>query len=163
MQCDGTPYLQTQYPILYNYITDGGLSNPWDTFNGQSAPSVGYFRVPNLGGCVPIGAGTGAGGLTARAIGTFYGEENHTLVVGEMPNHNHSITDLGHIHTEVSSTGTGPQQGIQQVSANNANGQVTAAATLSATTGIVINNTGGNGAHNNIQPSAGIVYIIKHD
>jgi microcystin-dependent protein len=53
--------------------------------------------VPDLRGRVSVGAGQGAN-LAYRSVGSYGGEETHTLSVYEMPVHNHLITDPGHSH-----------------------------------------------------------------
>ncbi|MDO7843143.1 phage tail protein [Sphingomonas immobilis] len=53
--------------------------------NGQTT-----FALPDLRGRLPVGQGTGAG-LTPRTIGELAGEETHTLILPEMPVHNHAV------------------------------------------------------------------------
>jgi microcystin-dependent protein len=80
--CDGTQYVSTApaYAALFAVI---GY-----TFGGGS----GNFGVPDLRGASPIGAGQGTyTGATNHALGGRMGEEAHTLSVGEMPSHNHTI------------------------------------------------------------------------
>jgi len=68
--CDNTQYTQAAYPALYTICGGSG----------------GFFRVPDMRGRVPVGAGTGIvhiGGspndpLTARTLGTYYGLEDST-------------------------------------------------------------------------------------
>jgi microcystin-dependent protein len=68
-----------------------------------------------------------------------------------MPVHSHGVTDPGHTHSYTNNTND------QTVSA--LPGEVAAdqtdltATTVSSTTGITINNAGGGGAHNNMQPT----------
>lgn len=52
---------------------------------------VNNFQLPDLRGRSPIHWGNGAG-LPTYNIGQVGGEENHTLISTEMPQHNHSFT-----------------------------------------------------------------------
>jgi|SRR5689334_18950417 microcystin-dependent protein len=54
--------------------------------NGQTT-----FALPNLQSRVPMHWGQGQG-LSPRNLGEVGGEENHTLIVSEMPAHQHSLT-----------------------------------------------------------------------
>jgi microcystin-dependent protein len=82
LPCDGSQYPQTQYPSLFAVIGT--------TFN-LGTETAGNFRVPNMQGKVKLGAGQDATrGLSARTLGEFLGEENHSLATAEMPPHTHS-------------------------------------------------------------------------
>ncbi len=81
----------------------------------------------------------------AVTAGSVLGEATHTLTVPEIPSHNHTLTDPGHVHTEVRPT--------QVYTVGNSAGagfaeQDTTTNTGSATTGITLAATGGGGAHN---------------
>lgn len=98
-------------------------------FNNGVEPAAGMFRLPDLQGRVPIGAGAGAG-LTARMLGTTGGTETHKLTVAEMPTHAHSFD-------RPSSYGVSPgsANGVQMLGTNWSS-----------------NNTGGDRPHPNMQP-----------
>lgn len=75
--CDGRSVLRATYVDLFAKI---------GTVYGSADGT--HFNLPDPRGRSLVGAGSGAG-LTARALGAAFGEENHVLTVGEMPSHNH--------------------------------------------------------------------------
>jgi len=96
-----------------------------------------HFNVPDLRGVTVIGVGTGSG-LTPRALASFTGEESHTLSSGEMPVHSHSEVTATPFIADI----TTPTAPVAQV-------------------GVGITGTaGGGGAHNNMQPSIALNYVI---
>jgi len=148
--CDGSSYSTGSYPALFAAI---GY-----TFGG----SGGNFNVPDARGRATIGAGQG-GGLTNRSLGQTLGEETHTLVTGEIPSHNHSLNDPGHVHTiNGSSSAFRSTRHDIDLSFGAGNQMSNGMGMDSATTGISMGNTGGNGAHNNMQPSLVLLKIIKY-
>lgn len=84
--CDGSSLLRADYPDLFNVI-----GTTYGAVDGT------HFNIPDAQGRGLAGAGAGAG-LTPRAVGDQYGEENHVLTVAELANHTHS--DTGHTHAE---------------------------------------------------------------
>lgn len=78
------------YATLWNGVADGfapvsggrGVSAVSDFANNKT------ITLTRMLGRVLGGAGTG-GGLTARALGQYLGEEFHTQTINEMPQHNH--------------------------------------------------------------------------
>jgi microcystin-dependent protein len=101
------------------------------------------FALPNMQGDVAIGMGQGQG-LTNRTIGEVGGEQNHTLLTGEMAPHKHTPNYGG---AAASMTPGG------QLWAADPNGNVTFATSGSETLAPqAIGNTGGSQAHNNMEP-----------
>lgn len=92
--CDGSVLNQADEPALYAVIGSN--------FN-TGGESAGTFRLPDLRGRAPVGAGTGSG-LTARSLGVKVGTETHTLTTSEMPSHTH--TQNAHTHTQDAHTHT---------------------------------------------------------
>lgn len=140
LKCDGTALQIEDYPELYEVI---GTS-----FGNNGA---GTFRLPNVRGRVPAAVGTSTAGN--HTLGETIGAETHTLTVDQIPSHNHTINDPGHIHS-----GDTYRSGTQNVNniAGNDNAADEGVATdnvNSAFTGITINNTGGGQSHNNMQPT----------
>ena len=148
--CDGRSISRTEYSDLFEAIgTAFGVGNGSTTFN-----------IPDARGRVlgAIGSGTG---LTPRSLGDTVGAETHTLTTSEMPSHSHGVTDPGHAHSYVNNTND--QNTDNAFASETAADQADLAQTTgSSTTGITINNTGGGGAHNNMQPTEfiGNVFIF---
>jgi len=155
-----TSAIQTQLNTIVNttipavipvgtIIMYGGTTAPtgWLLCNGQS--TTGYAtlaalvgaNVPDLMGRAPIGYGDSAdSGITTRStIGAKVGAETHTLTTAEIPSHDHSSLQFG------------PNAGGAGLRAD-------AIVTTDTRTG----STGGGGAHNNMQPSTVVNFIIKH-
>lgn len=147
LMCDGSAVSQTDYADLYAII---GIS--------YGNPGGGLFNLPDLRGRTLIGKGTGIG-LSSRLIGATGGEEEHEITLSELPSHGHTINDPTHRHAGVYALGPGalPYHHFSAFS-----GETTPVRTTDATsTGITIGNTGGGGAHNNMQPSLVVNFIIK--
>jgi microcystin-dependent protein len=138
--CDGSSQLQASFAALFAVI-----GTTYGSADGT------HFNLPDLRGRIPVGVGTGTGGgasgtglptggsaLTAVALATWKGEETHQLIVSEMPSHSHSLP--------YSTSGGGTSIGT------NAAQNFTTPNT---------GTTGGDGAHNNIQPVMGVNFIIK--
>lgn len=135
LACDGSAVSRTTYAALF-----AAIGTTWGVGDGATT-----FNVPDLRGRTLIGSGTGSG-LTARTVGTQnIGEETHILTTNEMPAHNHPTT-----------RGNGGTSNGAYFSYNGSTGTQT---TDSATT--AMQNTGGGAAHNVMQPSAVVTYMIR--
>jgi len=112
------------------------------------------FGLPDLRGRVPLGQGQGPG-LTPRTEGELGGEENHTLIINEMPAHNHQV------NASQSGSTTNPSGSVPS---NDSRGTpVTIYAGSSDGTKMnagMIQPSGGSGPHNNMQPYLCINYCI---
>jgi microcystin-dependent protein len=142
--CDGTSYVRTDYPDLFTAI-----GTAYGSADGT------HFNVPDLQGRVVVNAGSGAG-LTPRALAQNFGEETHQLTTAELASHAH--TDLGHSHNIPSFllTGTSVPPPLD------AGTEVPLSLTPTTIGNANIQATGGDAAHNNIQPSLVFVaYILS--
>lgn len=147
--CDGRAISRTTYATLFGIVgTAYGVGDGTTTFN-----------IPNFKERVPVGATSSASLIPqydATVLGHTFGEGEHTLVSGEMPSHSHSVTDPEHSH--VLGAGTGAPNG-GSFTAVQATGS--GPSSQSAATGISIQNAGGGGAHNIVQPSIVVNFIIR--
>jgi len=129
--CDGAAVSRTTYAALFTAI-----STTWGVGNGTTT-----FNLPNFQRRVAVGSGGSGTATLANTVGSTGGAETHTLSETEMPAHTHSQQ----AQTKLAVAGTG---------ADGTNNNTNA---IGGTTG----STGGGGAHNNMQPSAVVLKIIK--
>jgi microcystin-dependent protein len=141
LQCDGTPISRTTFSELFTAI-----GTTWGAGDGVTT-----FNIPDFRRRTAVGSGGSGTGTLGNAVGNVGGAETHTLTTAELAVHSHGVTDPQHFH----SGGSG--------GASAAGGGATAAGgnTGSASTGITINNAGSGDAHNNMQPSAVVLKLIK--
>jgi microcystin-dependent protein len=166
---------QALFTLIFNNISDANA--PIFTSGGGATTRAGQTNAATawaancrisltkaLGRALAVG-GSGSG-LTARSLGQSVGEETHLLSTTEMPSHNHTATDSGHTHTfgAASSVGTfqvqiGGTQGIpfSPFGPSGAFG----GSTGSGTANVTVANSGGGGAHNNMQPTTFLNAMIK--
>jgi microcystin-dependent protein len=136
--CNGAAVSRSTYSNLFTAIgTDYGVGDGSTTFN-----------IPDLRGRVIAGqddmGGTSANVLTdsqADQLGGTLGAEDHTLTVNEMPSHTHGL---------IIDSGSEDDFGTSGGNTNN----------VSSGSGDT-NATGGGSAHNNVQPTIILNYIIK--
>lgn len=147
LACDGSDVSRITFAALFSAI-----GTTWGAGDGSTT-----FTLPDLRGRAGIGAGTGSG-LSPRTLADQGGEEEHTLIVHEIPAHSHPISDPGHNHTLPSSGSV--------ATVDNASPFLNVPDTSTGTSGnsltnLSVGNTGDDGAHNNMQPFAVLQYLIK--
>ena len=140
--CYGQAISRSTYADLFSAI-----STTYGTGDGSST-----FNLPDLRGRVVAGqddmGGSSAdrltdqtGGLNGDTLGDTGGSETHTLSTAQMPAHTHTVA---------------AQQQVGGDSTNRGgSGQLGAAATITTSS------TGSGSAHNNVQPTIILNYIIK--
>lgn len=148
--CNGQTLAISQYSALFALL---GTS-----FGGNG---VSTFQLPDLQGRVPVHQGQGAG-LSPYIVGEITGTENVTLLLGNMPMHNHtanisnqpgSVSDPTNATLAQGNTGTvrDPNYSVPNF--------VTSAPTGSMAPS-TISFAGSNIPHTNIQPVTCVNFII---
>jgi microcystin-dependent protein len=162
----GSTAPSTQFAFPYGQAisrtTYSGLFSLIGTTYGAGDGST-TFALPDIRGrvvaCADNMGGTAASRLTSisSALGSAGGEQAHLLITAEMPSHNHSATstDAGHTHG-VSGAPYGSSsiayQYYQAGSQGGPYGNITIN-TGHASITTTIANQGGDGTHNNVQPT----------
>lgn len=126
------------------------------TYGGNGTTT---FQLPDLRSRVPVGAGQG-NGLSSWQLGQLQGTETVSLNTNEMPPHNHNVQVSSGAADSATANGNylavaNANVGGDPVTVNTYNG--TPSAMLG---GNSISITGQGQAHQNIQPSLGLNYII---
>lgn len=146
--CDGSAVNRTTYAALFTAISTAfGVGDGSTTFN-----------LPNTARKTLVGAGGTGTATLANTVGSNGGSETHTLTTAELAVHSHGVTDPTHSHNyylpNSDTAGAGVAVGVSSDGA-------ALTATTSSSTGISVNNAGSGTAHNNLQPSLVVNYIIK--
>jgi len=120
--------------------------------NGQTT-----FALPDLRGRTAVGPGQGPG-LPAVNLGEVSGEPTHSLIITEMPAHNHQAQAQGNSSAGDSSS---PNGNTWATSTTRDNIYINAAPNgpMAANT-VTIGIAGNSQPHNNMQPYLGMNYII---
>jgi len=156
--CYGQAISRTTYSDLFSAI-----STTYGTGDGSTT-----FNLPDLRGRVVAGqddmGGSSAdrltgqtGGVDGDTLGASGGDETHQLTTAELAAHSHGLlgdypTDEGQANTTLK--GVGRQDQYQT-------GQPPTYETQSTEGDLLVQNTGSDTAHNNVQPTFILNYIIK--
>ena len=136
--CNGQAISRTEYSDLFVIL---GTSY-------GSGDGSGTFNLPDFRSNVPIGVDNSDTNIDT--LGKEYGEKTHTLTVNEMPTHNHNIIRAdGGVANQLAWGSNQWDTGMISTSGTNKGGTQ------------IITNTGGGQAHNNMQPSIAMNFIIK--
>lgn len=137
--CDGQTLPISQNQSLYSLLGT--------TYGGDGRTT---FGLPDLRGRVPIHVGAGNG--AEHTLGERGGEEAHTLVVSEMPNHTHQLKassdnaanadPSGNLAARVADPLYGQPQNLQAAAAG------------------IVPNVGANQGHQNMMPYLALYFVI---
>jgi microcystin-dependent protein len=129
------------------------------TYGGDG---VRTFALPDLRSRVPVGEGTGPG-LSPRVMGQIFGEENHTLLVTEMPSHTHTVAAISNPTVANNTYIPGPTQFLAQTNftgtGTNTDVYVPDSAPTSPMDPTAVGKTGGL-PHTNLMPLLAVNFCI---
>lgn len=158
------PFLSEIRMMSFNYAPRG-----WATANGQLLPinqnqalfsllgtTFGgdgrvNFALPDLQGRTPIHFGNG------HTLGERAGEQNHTLNISEMPQHNHAVTAISTADTGTNVVNPSGQFFASSTPATLYNSSGVSLTSLAINT---VANVGGSQPHQNMQPYLTISFCI---
>jgi microcystin-dependent protein len=152
--CDGSPVNRTTYAALASVLEDPSAPGTYIYGSGDGSTT---FNLPDLRGRVVAGLGESLLGATADTLGEDNGliadTKEHTLSIDEIPSHQHKTdgTDGGDNHAVRKGSDAPIDATSQTVNANDAYYK----------TGSLTGTAGSGQAHNNVQPTIILNYIIK--
>lgn len=153
LMCAGQPVSKTTYAGLYAVL--GANAYGTDTLTDFYLPDL---RGRTIAGLDNMG-GTDAGRLDwANTLGTVGGSQTQTLTEANLPAHDHSVSFTRRLTTADTHDHEGFTAGDFSAPPDDRSGETESTATVTKNSA-----TAGSGtAHNNMQPTILLNYIIKH-
>jgi microcystin-dependent protein len=119
------------------------------------------FNLPDFRRRVPVGAGGTGSGTLGAAVGDQGGAETHTITEAQLPAHKHfAFADVA-ASSATAANVSSSTQGTRELNDGTSSSNFRIKATATAATVGLTSATGSGQAHNNMQPSLVVNYIIK--
>lgn len=156
--CFGQNVSRTTYAALFAAIgTTFGVGDGSTTFTLPDLRGRAVAGKDDMGGTSANRLTNQAGGLDGDVLGATGGAETHTLTEAQMPLHGHPFR----LTIQSASTASSSTTGGLMMGSTSLTNYPAFTGTPANTAGQQIGGAGGGGAHNNVQPSIVLNYIIK--
>lgn len=142
-QCDGQLLAISQNQALFSLLGT--------TYGGNGTTN---FALPDLRGRAPVHWGTGPG-LPSVSLGEKAGAESVTLAASQLPAHGHGVRASSDLAGSTSAAGA-----VLGAKPRGGTDVYAAPTNLTPLAGGAVGNTGGGQAHENMQPSTAVNFVI---
>jgi microcystin-dependent protein len=153
--CDGSAVSRTTYATLFSAIsTTYGSGDSSSTFNLPDLRGRVIAGQDDMGGASANRLTNQTGGLNGDDLGATGGSETHALTTAQLASHTHSFSDTDSI---TAMTFLNDGLGVNRGGSGASSSSNSISVSISGTTG----SAGSGSAHNNVQPTIILNYIIK--